>query len=303
MVELSIEDERYPKLLKEIKNAPKKIYVEGNIEILNNPAITVVGSRNMSEYGKNITKEIVKDLVKNNLVIISGLAVGIDTVAHKTCLENGGKTIAVIGSGLNKIFPSENIALYNEIIKNGGCVISEYEPDVVAQKRFFPMRNRILSGLSLGTLVMEATYRSGTSITANYAIMQNRKLLCVPNCVGAKNSVGILNLIKKGAKLVTSSNDVLYELGYSKRSFEDDIKLQEEKIKMIEANILIDVDEEIKTVYNYIKEKGITNIECMLEDLKMDISSINASVTVLEIKGLVVNSEGDKYSVNKNMIV
>lgn len=302
MVEINIDNEKYPKLLKEIRNAPKKIYVEGNLEILNSNAVTVVGSRNMSIYGKNMTKKLVKQLVQNNIVIISGLAVGIDTVAHNTCIENGGKTIAVIGSGFNKIFPSENIDLYKKIIRNGGCVISEYEPDTVAQKRYFPMRNRILSGLSLGTLVIEATYRSGTSITANFATKQNRKVLCVPNSVGNKNSVGIINLIKKGAKLVTSANDILYELGLSNENYEDEIKLKETRLKILENDILSNLDDNTKLVYMCIKDNSICNLESILNLLKMNISDVNISISILELKGLIKDNGGFNYSVNENMI-
>ena len=187
----------YPKALKNIRNSPLELYVEGDVNCFNMPCVTVVGSRNMSEYGRNMTRKIVKELVEAGVCIVSGLAVGIDTVAHKTCLENGGKTIAVLGSGLNKVFPIENLDLFYRIINSGGCVMSEQMPDEDAKKEYFPARNRIVSGLSLATLVIEATYRSGTSITAKFAFKQGKKVFCIPNCIGSKNSSGTINLIKK----------------------------------------------------------------------------------------------------------
>ncbi|MBR3673696.1 MAG: DNA-protecting protein DprA, partial [Clostridia bacterium] len=142
MKTITLEDLEYPKSLKKIKSAPREIFVEGNIKCFNMPCVTVVGSRNMSEYGKKMTRKIVKELVKADVCIVSGLAVGIDTVAHETCLENGGKTIAVLGSGLNKVFPVENTELFKRIVNSGGCVLSEQMPDEEAKKVYFPARNR-----------------------------------------------------------------------------------------------------------------------------------------------------------------
>ncbi len=193
------------------------------------PSITVVGSRNMTEYGRDMTRMIVKELVQGGMCIVSGLAVGVDSIAHKTCIENGGKTIAVLGSGLNKIYPIENKGLCKDVINSGGCVVSEYEPDTEARKSFFPARNRIVSGLSMGTLVVEATYRSGTSITAKYAFKQGKKVFCIPNSIGSKNSSGTLNLIKQGAIMVTNGKEIMFELGLIDKidNFE---KLEEQKL-------------------------------------------------------------------------
>ena len=301
---LNIEDEKYPKLLKKIKNPPQKLYVKGNENILNSTCITVVGSRNMSEYGRKITKEIVKELVLSGMCIVSGLAVGIDTIAHQTCLENNGKTIAVLGSGLNKIFPAENKNLFTSIINKGGAVISEYEPNTIAQKKFFPQRNRIVSGLSLGTLVIEATYRSGTSITAKCAFNQGRKVFCIPNSIGNKNSIGTINLLKNGAILVTNAKEILYELGIvnKKENYEEIIE-KEKKLKnyLLEQEELSKLDEKAKIIYYYIKNNKIANLEIMCNELKMNVQEINVYLSILELKGLIINKYGTSYMVKDDL--
>ena len=296
------DDLEYPKLLKDIKNAPRELYVEGDVNCFNMPCVTVVGSRNMSEYGKKMTKKIVKELVEAGVCIVSGLAIGIDTVAHETCLENGGKTIAVLGSGLNKVFPSENIGLYKRIISAGGCVMSEQLPDEEAKKVYFPARNRIVSGLSLGTLVIEAAYRSGTSITAKFALDQGKKLFCIPNSLGSKNSYGTINLIKNGATMITDGREILYSLGLIEKLENYDELLQKQrmnKAKVLEEQQLDGLDDFSKLIYTYIKEHKIANSEVMCEELKLSIQEINTYLTVLEIKGLIISKSGGRYVVNE----
>lgn len=290
-------DNVYPQLLSLIKNPPECLYVMGDSSILNSNTIAVIGSRNMTDYGREITKNIVKDLTLAGMCIVSGLALGIDSVAHRTCLENGGRTIAVLGCGFNNIFPPENMSLYNQIINNGGCVISEYPPDEYFQKKYFPMRNRIVSGISLGTLVIEATYRSGTSITANFTIKQGRKLFCIPNCVGNKNSEGILKLLKKGAILVTNANEILQELGIKCGKLDSNInhktqKKKESKVK--EKQELKDLDNTCTEIYNYIKENKVINSEVLCSYFNLEISNINAYLTILELKGLITSISGRK---------
>lgn len=295
----------YPNQLKEIKNAPEFLYTMGDISLLKEKAIAVVGSRNMSEYGKNITKKIVKELTQAGICIVSGMAVGIDSVAHNTCLENGGKTIAVLGSGLNKVFPKENIGLFKKIINNGGCVVSEYPENQIAQKQFFAVRNRIISGLSLATLVIEATYRSGTSITAQFALKQGRKLLCIPNSIGNKNSVGILNLIKKGAKVVTNAEEILQEIGMrnSNNKEEKEFLQKVNNIKCLEGLLLKDENKIVKEIYQYLKENGETNAEVLCDVFQIEIYNANIYLSQLELKGLIINSHGCTYRVRDDLYV
>lgn len=299
---LTQEDLEYPILLKEIKNAPRELYVEGNIDCFNMPCVTVVGSRNMSEYGKKMTKEIVKELVEAGVCIVSGLAIGIDTVAHETSLEYEGKTIAVLGSGLRKIFPVENVDLFKRIVSSGGCVMSEHMPDEEAQKIYFPARNRIVSGLSLATLVIEATYRSGTSITAKFAFEQGKKVFCIPNSVGSKNSSGTINLIKKGATMITKGKEILCSLGLIDKpeDYDDFVEQQKmNKIRLLEKEQLEELDDNSIKIYQYIKENAVGNSEIMCRQLNMSIQDVNMSLTVLELKGLVSSKSGGNYCVSE----
>lgn len=296
------EDLDYPKLLKDIKNAPLELYVDGDISCLDMPCVTVIGSRNMSEYGKKMTRKIVKELVDAGVCIISGLAVGIDTIAHETCLENGGKTVAVLGSGLNKVYPAENKDLYNRIVNSGGCVMSEQLPDEEAQKVYFPARNRIVSGLSLGTLVIEAAYRSGTSITAKFAFEQGKKVFCIPNSYNNKNSCGTIKLLKKGAIMITEGKEVLYSLGIINEldEYEDFVEQQKiNKAELLEKEQLEELDDNTRNVYKYIKEKGVANLEIMCSELNCTIQDINIYLTILELKGLVLSKSGGNYCVSE----
>lgn len=177
---IEIEDECYPKKLRQILNPPHQLYVEGDIKNLNTFAISIVGSRNCTEYGEKWCKEFVKALSKYEVTIVSGMAIGIDSIAHKIAIENGSKTIAVLPSGLKNVYPEINKELYKQIIKNGGTVITEYEPKIKVTSKRFLERNRIVSGLSLAILVVEAAKRSGTSVTAKFAITQSRDVYCIP---------------------------------------------------------------------------------------------------------------------------
>lgn len=166
--------------MKEIKNPPKTLWYDGDISLLNKNSIAIIGARKCTEYGEIWCEKFIKGLLKYNLIIVSGMANGIDSIAHKATLKYGGKTIAVLPSGLKNIYPKCNEDLYNQIIQSGGLVISEYEPSQKANSRYFIERNRIVSGISIGVLVIEAAYRSGTSITASIATTQGKKVFCIP---------------------------------------------------------------------------------------------------------------------------
>jgi len=203
-------ENKYPYLLKEIPYPPLSLYIKGKIPE-KMPCIAVIGTRKMSAYGKLVTKKLVKELVDYNFVIVSGLAEGVDTIAHKTALKNKGKTIAVLGSGLNKIFPYNNRKLAQEITKHG-ALITEYPLESPPLKHYFPWRNRIISGLCSAIIVIEAPERSGALITARFALEQNREVFAIPGSIFNKNSIGTNNLIKQGAKLVSKIEDILEEL-------------------------------------------------------------------------------------------
>ena len=226
---ISINEEKYPKILKEIYDPPISLYVKGNTEILNNKSIAIVGCRDATEYGKKAAKYFSYNLSKKGINIVSGLARGIDSYAHigNICARDEekqvadklrinmqeyncqyGKTIAVVGNGLDIVYPNENKYLYDKIIETGGAVISEYPLGTKPDKMNFPARNRIVSGISNGIIVIEAKEKSGTLITVDFALEQGRDVYVVPGNINSINSVGTNDLIKQGARLVTQYKDI-----------------------------------------------------------------------------------------------
>lgn len=208
---ITIQDESYPSKLKNIYDSPQILYLKGNSKILNDRAIAIVGSRECTQYGKTVAENISYELANKNINIISGMAKGIDSYAHRGCLKANGKTIAVLGSGLDRIYPKENLMLYDEIIQKGGAVISEYVIGAEAEKMNFPARNRIISGLSDGVIIVEAKNRSGALITVDFALEQGKNIFAIPGNILSKTSKGTNELIKQGAKCVTNVEDILEE--------------------------------------------------------------------------------------------
>lgn len=264
-------DSLYPKRLLTIKNAPKQLYVEGDETLLNKQAIAIVGTRMPSEYGIKVANEFAKELSNQNYCVISGLAQGIDTYAHMGAKCGKGKTVAVLGAGFNHIYPKQNTKLYQDIIEEGGCIVSEYDPNEEVKPENFPKRNRIISGLAMGVLIIEARYRSGSSITAKFAIEQNKEIFCVPGNIDKPTSYIPNEYIKNGAFLVTSAMDIINYY----------------PIKKEEKNI----DEDYKELYQYINEIPISSNElCKLTNLS--IASVNERLIYMEIEGLIKNVAG-----------
>jgi DNA processing protein len=212
---VALGDPGYPESLAQVHSAPPLIYVRGSGEILNKDGLAVVGSRKLSTYGRNAIRELVPPLAGIGVNVISGMAYGADSAALESCLENGGVPVAVLASSLDweEISPREHFSLA-ERIAQAGCLVSENPPGIAVHKSLFPLRNRIVSGLSLGVLVIEAARRSGTSITARLALEQGREVFAVPGSIFASNSQGTLDLIKRGAKCVTCAPDIAQELGW-----------------------------------------------------------------------------------------
>lgn len=208
---VSIQDAEYPEILKEIYDAPISLYVRGNKNILNELSVAIIGCRECTEYGRNITKNLSYNIAKNKINIVSGLAKGIDGIAHQGALFAKGKTVAVLGNGLDTIYPKENEHLALEILQKGGAIISEYPLGTKPEKQNFPERNRIVSGMSKGIIVVEAKEKSGTLITVDFALEQGRDVFVVPGNINSETSIGTNDLIKQGAKLITSYKDVLEE--------------------------------------------------------------------------------------------
>ena len=273
-------DAQYPPQLKEILSSPPLIYVRGNPQALTRLSMAVVGTRNMSLYGKQACQEIVSQLAQNGVGIVSGLAFGIDTEALKTCVECGGFPVAVLASAIDdaSISPRTNLQLAQQIM-NAGCLVSEFPLGNSVQKQNFPIRNRIISGLSVGTLVVEADLKSGSLITAEYALEQNREVFAVPGSIFSIASRGTNDLIKKGAKLVAHSNDIMEELNLR--------AVTEEPAPMS--------DNEIEQVVLSLLSKNPVHIDHLIKNSKLATTQTNSTLSILEIKGRIKNLGGGNY--------
>lgn len=282
---IKIEDKDYPKRLLKIKNPPQRLYIEGNEELLNNKSLAIVGSRKCSEYGIKYAKEFTKEIAENNITIVSGLAIGIDTVAHEVAKECKGNTIAVLGSGMNHIYPEENQNLYKEILEKGGCIISEYEPNEEVDMKNFPERNRIISGISMGVLIIEAGYRSGSTITGRYGLNQGKSVFCLPRSIGISNGIGTNELIKKGAALVTNPGEILREFG-----IKYDLS-QKESNTSIET---IEIEKEYQEIYKLISYTP-QNIQYLSQKTGFKIAEITQKLIMMELQGYVKSLPGNYY--------
>lgn len=268
--------------------------MQGNLELLNNPIISIVGSRSCSENGKSLARKFAYELSQCGITIASGLAKGIDTVAHLYSYKEKGKTIAVLPNGFNNIFPKENIGLYEKILDNGGLVISEYSPDIKAKSKYFLERNRIVSGLSLGVLVVEAAHRSGTSVTAKLAQTQGRKVFALPHEIWDSHGVGTNRLIKTGATLVTCVEDILDELYSSKNLNSSNFDSSNLNFLFSNSSIMdssiIDssiMDSEYNDLYSMLPTIDRYNINAYIETLQDDKSFnnlMNASNSLKPLK-------------------
>lgn len=281
---ITFDDSNYPYLLKQISNPPMVLFYKGSINECNlERTIAVVGSRRASDSSKQVLRKILLGLKNTDVTIISGMAEGIDTVAHRSAIDSGVKTIAVLGGGFNNIFPKSNLRLYNEIINGNGAVITEYWPDFQPMPFRFPVRNRIVSGLSKGTLVAEAALKSGALITANLTLEQNRELMCMPGLISNPNTQGIFKLLKQGAALVTNTEDILNTLGWQ-------IEIKNTQKESSEDNL---TDRE-KIVIEEIKLNPLSFDELILRT-KLNINDLMIILTQLELKGLIKQTDGNKY--------
>ena len=274
----TIEDDIYPQCLKEISNPPLKLYYKGNLDLLKDERlIAVVGTRNPSSYGKLCCEYMVKKMTSANITIVSGFAKGIDSIAHKTSLLTGGKTIAVIASGLDIVYPASNLSLYREI-EEKGLILSEYEAGVKPFKFNFPQRNRIIAGLSKGIIVVESKDRGGSLITADLALEFNRDVYAVPGDVFSEYSKGCNNLIRDSkAKSLSNINELLDDYSW---------KIEEKNInnKYTQNQLLI--------LNSLSSEKNLDNI---LIETKIEQTEILAELMTLEIMGAIKSIAGGRY--------
>lgn len=274
----TLDDKNYSKLLKEIYNPPFIIYYKGMLEIGSEFNLAVVGARKYTNYGKMAVENIVGNLAKSGLTIVSGLAMGIDALAHDATLKAGGRAIAVLGSGLDKanIYPASNRYLADKIINSGGVLISEFSPGTPPLRHHFPQRNRIISGLSLGTLIIEAGEKSGSLITANFSLEQNREVFAVPGSIFSLTCKGTNEIIKKGAHVITSANDIIEALDLAQITAYIDNK-----------KIIPETPEEEKLVLHLTKEP--MHINDLIRLTKLDTNVINSTLTIMEMKGMIKN--------------
>lgn len=284
--EITIEDKNYPELLKKISDPPRVLYFKGEFK-KEEFCFGVVGTRRYSAYGKQVTLDIVGKLSEAGLTIVSGLAPGIDTFSHQICCEKRRRTIAVLGTGLDEksIYPQSNLKLAREILKTGGCLISELPPGTPGSKITFPNRNRIISGLSYGVLVVEAKNKSGSLITANYAFRQNRMVFAIPGPIYSSNSAGPHKLIKRGAKLVDNPNDILQELNLP--------VLENQNNKINDTEKL-----EESLILETLKEEPL-HIDKITEKTKLEPFIVASILAILEINDKVRNLGGNVYTLKR----
>lgn len=284
---LVLSDSDYPKALYNTYNPPPYLYIRGSLTMQDSRAIAIVGSRTPDAYGKKVTEQIAAELARNGFTIVSGFARGIDTLAHRACLQAGGRSIAVLGSGIDLVYPPENNKLYKEISQNG-AVVSEFRIGTEPDATNFPRRNRIISGLALGVLVVQATEKSGSLITADFALEQNREVFAIPGNIASKLSKGTNKLIKSGAKLVSDVDDILLEI---------DGIMGRNKKPQPPAMINIDELESTERLIYEILSTDQLHIDQIIKQSKLDSSEVLTNLLSLEIKGLVSQQPGKYFQV------
>jgi len=285
---VEITDKEYPESLKKIKRPPKKLYYRGNWNAdIFEKSIAVVGSRRVTRYGKGVIDKFIPDLVAENITIISGFMYGVDSISHLKCLEFGGKTVAVLGSGLDVLYPRENEKLYNQILKQDGLMISEYEKDFRAALWTFPQRNRIVAGLSsLGVLIIEAGIKSGSLITARLAKEQKKKVFAVCGQIDSKVSEGTNWLIKTGqAKMVTDVEDILMT--------QPSHKAMARQRKGKQMDMWAGLDKNEREVVDLLVNEGL-DIDEISRKLSKNVAELSVTTSMMQMKNLI-EEEGGKF--------
>lgn len=296
---LILDDGGYPFLLREIADPPITLYVRGDWQAcFDAPCVAVVGSRRCSTYGENASEMLARDLAANGVCVVSGLARGIDTAAHRGAIAGKGRTIAVLGTGIDQTYPKENARLVEEILASGGAVVSQFPLTTPPLKDNFPYRNRIISGLSLGILLIEASERSGSLITARLAMEQNREVLAVPGNITSKNSFGTNYLIKSGAKLVQQWQDVVSELPAEIAAailpprIADKEKPTASQPPLMPANL----NENESRLWQKLSADEARHIDTLLEESELSFGDLSAALLGLEMRELVRTLPGKHYA-------
>jgi DNA processing protein len=297
---LLLDDGSYPQLLREIDDPPITLYVRGEWQAcLDQPCVAIVGSRMCSTYGANASEMLARDLASRGICIISGLARGIDTAAHKGAMAGAGPTVAVLGTGIDGAFPRENRKLIDQILSCGGAVVSQFPLGTPPLKDNFPYRNRIISGLSLGVLIVEASARSGSLITARLAAEQNREVMAVPGNITSGNSFGTNYLIKSGAKLVQQWQDVVTELprDIAAALLPPPVDRAEENGSSKQAELPpADLDERGRKVWSMLAPDEPMHIDVLLDASGLTVGELNAALVDLDLRELIRVLPGKHYA-------
>lgn len=274
----------FPEKLKQIKNAPEILYAIGDINLLYQHSFGIVGTRKISNYGIINCENFTKEFVIRDIPTVSGLALGTDTIVHKTTIELNGKTIAILGSGFSNIYPIENIELFNQIIERGGLVLTEFEDKVKPIKENFPQRNRIITAISDGILVIEAAYRSGTSITAKHAKEQDKRVFAIPGLINSPVGIGVNRMIKNGAILTTEIDDILQYYPQFASRIKREIVGKKNNIK-----------EEYFDIYNFLNERREASFDEILRYTNISMRELIIKLTNMELESVIKQEISGKY--------
>lgn len=296
---LILDDGSYPPMLREIADPPITLYVRGDWQAcFEQPCVAVIGSRMCSTYGQNASEMLARDLASRGICVVSGLARGIDSAAHRGAIKAGGRTVAVIGTGLDSIYPKENAKLVEEIVASGGAVVSQFPLGTPPIKENFPYRNRIISGLSMGVLVVEASERSGSLITARLATEQGREVMAVPGNITSRNSFGTNYLIKVGAKLVQQWQDVAAELpsDIAASILPPKIDKKEDGNGAQPELVPADMTAGERKVWETLLPDEPLHIDVLLDSTGMSFGDLNTALVGLDLKDLVRVLPGKHYS-------
>ena len=272
----------YLRDLPHIPDPPKKLFIRGKLPAKRVKTVAIVGTRKPSAYGREIATKIASECAKNSIVVVSGLALGIDSIAHRAAIDSGGKTIAVLANGVDKIYPRSHEDLGQKILQTNGAILSEYPNNTPARPWQFLARNRIVSGLADAVVIIEAASRSGTLSTANHALDQGKEIFAVPGNITSPLSAGCNQLIKNGANPLTSVEDLLDFLIPDR--FEKQTQLFKGDTR--EENVILE----------FLSKNGTTSSDTIIKQTKLSASELNQAITMLELKGLVLNNGGEKWS-------
>lgn len=278
------DDETYPALLRAIPDAPHALYVRGALPQANERLVAVVGTRRPTPYGREAATLLTRALGRAGFSIVSGLASGIDTIAHQAALEEGARTYAVLGSGIDVIYPAANRRLADRIARQG-AIVSELPPGTRPLKHHFPQRNRIISGLSMGTLIVEARERSGALITAEFALEQGREVFAVPGSIFSQASVGTNRLIQQGARLARNVSDILSEFGL-------------EAVQVAAESIGITEEPRVRNILECLRDEP-QQLDVLIRSTKLQAGQVLSALTVLEVRGMVEHLGGQRYALRR----